>query len=165
MGLVRELGLEPFRVGGEPVARRHCSRLEGKLTVARLSRRLLASTDGPHPNILRRVVIRVRFRLALLTAEVITSRAILVGGKATLGTPLRRVRRTHLLYRHSNRLGFVLHLFVERSERPRVPPRRTRSLADARQVLERNYVTVVAECPPSLTSSSASSAASFVILE
>ena len=92
MGLVRELGLEPVRVGGESVTRRHCSRLEGKLTVARPPRRLLASTDVPHPDVLRRIVIRVRFRLALQTPEVRTSSAILVCRESTFGAPLRRVR-------------------------------------------------------------------------
>ena len=35
IGLVHELDFEPVRVGGKSAARRHCSRLQGKLTVAR----------------------------------------------------------------------------------------------------------------------------------
>jgi len=92
MGLVRELGLEPVRVGGKPTLRRHSSRLQGKLTVARPPRRLLAPTDIPHPDILRRIVVRVRFRLAFHTLEVSAGRTILVCRESTLGTSLRRVR-------------------------------------------------------------------------
>ena len=54
-GLVHELGLEPFRIGGESAARRHSSRLQGRLTVARPPRRLLAPTDVPQSDVLRGV--------------------------------------------------------------------------------------------------------------
>ncbi len=146
MGLVRELGLEPVRVGGESALRRHRSRLEGELTVARPPRRLLASTDVPHTDVLRRVVVRVRFRPAFHALEVVTRRAILVCRESTLGTPLRRVRRPDLLHRDSDRFGFVLHLLVQRSERPLVPPRRAGPVADVGEVLERDHVAVVAKC-------------------
>jgi hypothetical protein len=145
VGLVHELGLEPVRVGGESAAQCHSSRLQGKLTVARPSRRLLAPTDIPHPDILRGVIVCVRFRPALHTLEVVASRAILVCRKSTLGAPLRRVRRPHLLYRDSFCFGFVLHLLVQRSERPLVPPRRSRPIADVGQILERYHVTLVSE--------------------
>ena len=87
VGLVRELGLEPVRVGGESTTRRHCSRLQGELTVARPPRRLLASTDIPHPDILRRIVVRVPFRFAFHTSEVVSSRTILVCRESALGAP------------------------------------------------------------------------------
>ena len=98
MGLVYELVLESLRVGGRYAARRHSFRVKGKLTVARPTRRLLASTDIPDPNILRRVVVCVRFRPAFHTLEVAASRTIHVHREPTLDAPLRRVRRTNLLY-------------------------------------------------------------------
>jgi len=146
VGLVRELDLEPARVGSKSATRRHRSRLQGKLTVARPPRRLLAPTDVPHTDVFRRIVVRVRFRLALLTAETVSIRAILVGCEATLGAPFRRVRRPDLFHRNADRFGFVLDLFVQRSECPLVAPRRTRAVADVGQVLERDHVALVSEC-------------------
>jgi len=122
-------------VGGESATRRHRSRLQGKLTVARPPRRLLASTDIPHPDILRRVIIRVRFRLAFHTSEVAAGRAILVRRESTLGAPFGGIRRSDLLYGDTFGFGFVLDLLVERLERPFVAPRRSRVVADVRQVM------------------------------
>ena len=146
MGPVRVLGLEPVRVGGKSATRRHRSRLQGKLTVARPPRRLLASTDVPHTDVLRRVVVCVRFRLALLTAEIVSGRAILVGCEATLCAPRGRVRRAHLLQLNLFGFGSVLHLLVQCSERPLVAPRRTRAHADVGQLLEGYHVTLESEC-------------------
>jgi len=41
--------------------------------------------------------------------------------------------------------GFVFYLLVQCSKRPPVSPRRTRAVADIRQVLEYNHVALVSE--------------------
>jgi len=47
MGLVRELNLEPIRVASNSGVWLHRSRLQGQVTVARPTRRLLAPPDVP----------------------------------------------------------------------------------------------------------------------
>jgi hypothetical protein len=74
MGLVREFGLESIWAAGKSGVRSHRSRLQGELTVTRLSEQLLASGDVPHTDVLHRVVAHVRFRPALHALEVVTRR-------------------------------------------------------------------------------------------
>jgi hypothetical protein len=77
-----------------------------------------------------RVVVRIRRRLALLTAEVVSSRTVLICREPTLGTPGGRVGRTNLFHRDTDRLSVALYLLVESSECPLVSPRRTRAVMD-----------------------------------
>jgi len=95
-------------------------------------------------NILARVVVRVKFVLALLTHGLVFRSPVRLVCKAALRTPLARVRGTHLLDLNTEHFGFVFDVLVQAAERPRVESLRTsHPIANIRQILERNVGTAV----------------------